>query len=52
MDEEPVRPAARQSAAQPAPTGIKGLQARVVKAAKSYLSQGNAAVADKDWSEF
>ena len=31
--------------------GIKGLQEKVKKAAKSYLSHGNAAVA-KDWSEF
>jgi methyl-accepting chemotaxis protein len=31
--------------------GIKGLQDRVKKAARSYLSHGNAAV-DKDWSEF
>jgi methyl-accepting chemotaxis protein len=42
----------RQPSAQPAAGGIKGLQARVVKAAKSYLTQGNAAVKDKDWSEF
>jgi methyl-accepting chemotaxis protein len=31
--------------------GIKGLQDRVKKAAKSYLSHGNTAVKD-DWSEF
>jgi methyl-accepting chemotaxis protein len=31
--------------------GIKGLQDKVTKAAKTYLSRGNAAV-DKDWSAF
>ena len=31
--------------------GVKGLQDKVTKAAKAYLSKGNAAV-DKDWSEF
>ena len=40
------------TAASIAPKGIKGLQARVTQAAKSYLSHGNAAVADKDWAEF
>jgi methyl-accepting chemotaxis protein len=40
---EPVR-------AEPA-RGIKGLQERVRKAAKSYLGGGNAAV-DHDWAEF
>ncbi|MBU1174342.1 MAG: HAMP domain-containing protein [Alphaproteobacteria bacterium] len=43
-------------AAAPAPasrTGVRGLQEKVVKAAKSYLSKGNAAVKqDQDWSEF
>jgi methyl-accepting chemotaxis protein len=34
-----------------APRGIKGLQEKVKKAARSYLSQGNAAI-DKDWAEF
>ncbi len=40
--------------ASPAPAkGIKGLQEKVVSAAKTYLSKGNAAVkADADWSEF
>jgi methyl-accepting chemotaxis protein len=36
-------------------SGIKGLQSKVVSAAKSYLSQGNAALKadqDKDWAEF
>ena len=32
-------------------SGIKGLQDKVTKAAKTYLSKGNAAV-DQDWSEF
>jgi len=42
----PARPA------RPArPTGIKGLQAKVKNAAKSYLSAGNTAV-DSEWSEF
>ncbi len=34
-----------------APGGIKGLQQKVASAARSYLSNGNAAV-DKDWEEF
>jgi methyl-accepting chemotaxis protein len=38
-------------AAPPAPKGIKALQAKVQKAASSYLSRGNAAI-DKDWAEF
>ncbi len=40
--------------ASPAPAkGIKGLQEKVVSAAKTYLSKGNTAVkADADWSEF
>ncbi len=33
------------------PGGIKGLQQKVASAARSYLSNGNAAV-DKDWEEF
>ncbi len=44
----PVRTPVRQ--AEPA-RGIKGLQAKVKEAAKSYLSHGNAAI-DKDWAEF
>jgi methyl-accepting chemotaxis protein len=43
-------PAAARATA-PAPRGIKGLQEQVRKAARSYLSQGNAAI-DKDWAEF
>jgi methyl-accepting chemotaxis protein len=31
--------------------GVKGLQARVRQAARTYLSSGNAAL-DKDWAEF
>ena len=31
--------------------GIKGLQDRISRAAKSYLSHGSAAV-DEDWTEF
>jgi methyl-accepting chemotaxis protein len=44
----------RRGAAQPVvpSRGIKGLQERVRNAAKSYLSHGNAAVADEDWKEF
>ncbi|WP_424982210.1 methyl-accepting chemotaxis protein [Maritalea sp. S77] len=56
-------PTATQApAAQSAPqTGIKGLQQKVVTAAKSYLTRGNAAVKqeetaavdeDADWKEF
>jgi methyl-accepting chemotaxis protein len=42
----------KPAAAAPAPArGIKGLQDKVKKAARSYLSHGNAAV-DKDWAEF
>jgi methyl-accepting chemotaxis protein len=43
--------AGERTQAAPAAKGIKGLQARVTHAAKSYLSHGNAAV-DKEWSEF
>jgi len=45
------QPHSHAPAAKPAPTGIKGLQEKVKKAAKSYLTHGNAAV-DKDWAEF
>jgi methyl-accepting chemotaxis protein len=43
----------RAATATPAvsPRGIKGLQEKVKKAAKSYLTQGNVAI-DKDWAEF
>ncbi len=43
---------ARPAPVQPvAPRGIKGLQEKVKKAAKSYLTRGNAAI-DQDWAEF
>jgi methyl-accepting chemotaxis protein len=45
----PSRAPTREPA--PRPTGIKALQKKVVSAARSYITQGNAAV-DKDWSEF
>jgi methyl-accepting chemotaxis protein len=55
IDEEdrPARAAApSQTKAQPpARSGIKGLQDKVKSAAKSYLTQGNAAL-KQDWSEF
>jgi methyl-accepting chemotaxis protein len=44
-------PAPKLTVVPPAPTGVRGLQQKVVNAAKSYLSRGNAAV-DKDWAEF
>jgi hypothetical protein len=44
-------PAARAVPAAAPRGGIKGLQDKVKKAAKSYLSHGNAAI-DKDWAEF
>jgi methyl-accepting chemotaxis protein len=43
-------PAESRVAAAP-PKGIRALQAKVKKAASSYLSRGNAAI-DKDWAEF
>ncbi len=43
----------RASQPQAEKTGVKGLQQKVVKAAKTYLSRGNAAVdSDAEWSEF
>jgi methyl-accepting chemotaxis protein len=51
-------PATRQSApaapAAPAAksTGIKAMQERVKQAAKSYLTKGNTALKEDDWSEF
>ncbi|SEQ09449.1 methyl-accepting chemotaxis protein [Devosia sp. YR412] len=41
----------QRQAAQPERHGVRALQARVTKAAKSYLSNGNAAI-KSDWSEF
>ena len=38
-------------AASPEPVGIKGLQAKIKSAAKTFLSSGNAAI-KTDWSEF
>ena len=37
--------------AEPRPGSVKALQPKVKAAARSYLSEGNAAVA-KDWAEF
>jgi methyl-accepting chemotaxis protein len=51
IDSPVMVPAQRNAAAAPS-RGIKGLQERVRNAAKSYLSHGNAAVADEDWKEF
>jgi methyl-accepting chemotaxis protein len=48
-------PATRQPAsAAPAAksTGIKAMQERVKQAAKSYLTKGNTALKEDDWSEF
>jgi len=50
LDERAAKPMRRESAVE-APRGIKKLQAKVSQAARSYLSNGNAAI-DKDWSEF
>jgi methyl-accepting chemotaxis protein len=47
----PARAAAVPQAAPAKPGSIKALQSRVAKVARSYLSNGNAAL-DKDWSEF
>ncbi|AVX05537.1 putative chemoreceptor [Maritalea myrionectae] len=56
---EHVSTPAAAPAAAPQQTGIKGLQQKVVTAAKSYLTRGNAAVKqeedeqeDADWKEF
>jgi hypothetical protein len=40
-----------RSSAPTRPGGIRALPQRVVTAAKSYLTSGNAAIKD-DWSEF
>ena len=48
-DSAPVAPS-RPSAEAPR-SGIKGLQDKVTKAARTYLSKGNTAVKE-DWSEF
>jgi len=45
-------PVAEEAPIEPLGKGtIKGLQRRVAKAARTYLSQGNAAI-DQEWSEF
>jgi methyl-accepting chemotaxis protein len=41
----------RPAVAAPAATGVRGLQQKVVNAAKSYLSRGNTALKE-EWSEF
>jgi len=41
-----------ERAPRPMPRDSKGIKDRVKSAAKSYLSEGNAAVAEKDWEEF
>ncbi len=43
--------AAAAAPSEPA-KGIKALQQKVATAARSYLSRGSAAVAEKDWAEF
>jgi methyl-accepting chemotaxis protein len=50
IDERAAKAQRREPVAE-APRGIKKLQAKVSQAARSYLSNGNAAI-DKDWSEF
>ena len=52
-EDRPLRAAPQKAtgAADAPATGIKGLQARVRSAAKSYLGRGNLAV-DKDFAEF
>ena len=47
----PARAVAAPQAGPAKPGGIKALQSKVAKVARSYLSNGNAAL-DKDWSEF
>jgi methyl-accepting chemotaxis protein len=48
---EPRRAAVPASRA-PAKAGARALQEKVSSAAKSYLSRGNTAVKDEEWSEF
>ena len=53
----PAAASAKPAAGTPAPApqkagGIKALQDKVKQAAKSYLTKGNAAVADDNWAEF
>jgi methyl-accepting chemotaxis protein len=49
--EETLRVVSKAPTPASPPKGIKGLQEKVQRAAKSYLSRGSAAV-DKEWSEF
>ncbi|WP_299731035.1 methyl-accepting chemotaxis protein [Devosia sp.] len=53
LDEHRVAAPSRAPAREPAPRsmGIKALQKKVVSAARTYMTHGNAAV-DKDWNEF
>jgi len=44
-------PAAPVQATAGKPVGVRGLQGKLKSAARSYLSNGNAAIA-KDWNEF
>jgi methyl-accepting chemotaxis protein len=51
----PAKTTAPARAPAPAPgkaSGIKALQDKVKQAAKSYLTRGNTAVAEDEWSEF
>jgi methyl-accepting chemotaxis protein len=47
-----ARPAPSKAAPEVQPRGIKALQQKVKTAARTYLSQGNAAVKSDDWAEF
>ncbi len=47
-----TRPATAKAVPEAQPRGIKALQQKVKSAAKTYLSQGNAAVKSDDWAEF
>ncbi|VAW14225.1 Methyl-accepting chemotaxis protein I (serine chemoreceptor protein) [hydrothermal vent metagenome] len=52
LDDHKSRPQRSRAPARPNnPSGIKGLQAKVKNAAKSYLNAGNTAI-DSDWSQF
>ncbi len=50
LDHAPAAPVHRP-APEPARSGIRGLQDKVKAAARSYLTNGNAAI-DKEWAEF
>jgi methyl-accepting chemotaxis protein len=49
---EDVRAAAKPTPPPEPKQGIAGLQERVRRAARTYLTQGGAAVDDKEWAEF